>query len=369
MTFLEVQTVKCLKSLNELCAYNKNLILQLVNSQLFRRPSNMLDTRDEAAGVFNINIQSCQHTLGNCSKISMNEDGVEELELLGEEVFDEIQMDFVINDTSITSLTVRFFSHEELPCGIEELAHTKVIQKIDVRFKNENAIVERLTRKYSRGYNDEELIIASRLRPVNESVVDGDKVLDYFRNDTDPEKDFHMKIPEVRKGRCVLNDVAYDSIRFNEHSKTVCAVELARDVKLNETCQLFQRQIVYFLFNTMNLTSNYTQDNFASDVYISQFWSPSNDLLSWKRVVVQNPPTWNPEQRETEHFVICSNIATFINYSFYSSRITNARKYENLIEKVLVKFGYTEELQIPLDAENRTTKADIIIQVQHFILP
>ena len=329
----------------------------------------MLETQ-EASDVFSINVQSCQHTSGNCTKILMSEDGAEELELLGEDVFDEIQMEFVINDTSITSLTVKFFSHEDLVCGIEELGHTNVIQTIDVRFINVNGYREKLTRKYSRGYNDEELILASRLRPLNESAVDEGMALDYYRNDTCPETVFYMKIPDSRKGRCVLNSNIYDSIRFNEHSITMCTVELARDEKLNETCQQFQRQIVYFLFNTMNLTSNYTQDNFASDVFVSQFWSPRNNLIAWKRVVVQNVPAWNPEQHETDKFLICSSLPTFIRYSFFSSRVRSsaAKKYENVIEKVVVKFEYAVEMKFPIDSENHTATADIEIQVQFFNL-
>lgn len=371
VTFLRPKFVKCLISLTEICTYNKNLILQLVNSQLFHRPSKMVETR-EASGMITINIQSCQHTSGNCTKILMNEDGgdgAEELELMGEDVFDEIQMEFVVNDTSITSLSVKLFSHENLPCGIEELGQTKVIQKIDVRFIDEKANRRKLTRKNSRGYNDEEIILASRLRPLNESAVEGEMVLDYYRN-TSLEKDFHMQVPEVHKGRCVMNSDTFDLIRFNEHSKTICTVELARDEKLNETCQQFQRQIVYFLFNTMNLTSNYTQDNFASDVFVSQFWSPRIDLLSWKRVVTKNVPSWNPEQRETEKFLICSNIATFIKYSFYSSQVrsTAAKKYENVIERLVVEFGYADEMKFPLEGENFTATADIEIQVQFFNL-
>lgn len=367
LKFLNSKTVKCLKQLNDLCSYNNKLMLQLVNSQLFHRPSKMTETR-EAADVFSINIQSCKHTFGNCTEITMNEDGVEETELLGDEVFDEIRMEFFINATRMLSANVTFFSHEELACGVDEIGPSKVIQTISVKFTDVGETREKRIRKRPRGYGDEELILASRLRPVNLTATNGETVLDYFRNDTKPEVDFYMKIPEVRRGKCVLNSDDHDLIRFNEHSQTSCTVDLMKDEKLNETaCQQFQRQIVFFLFNTMNLTSNYTQDNFA-DVFVSQYWSPRYDVASWQLVDVQNVPAWSPEMRETEKYFVCSNIATFIKYSFYSSRVraSSTKKYQNVIESVAVEFGQVEEMKFLIDDENQTAKADIVIQVHFF---
>lgn len=368
LKFLNSKTVKCLKSVNELCAYNNNLMLQLVNSQLFHRPSKMTETR-EASDVVSINIQSCKHTFGNCTKISANEDGAEDSELLGDEVFDEIRMEFVINATIITSATVTFFSHDDLVCGVDEIGPSRIIQTVDVRFTDVSETREKRIRKKARGYDDEELILASRLRLVNLTATEGETVLDYFRNDTNPDVNFHMKIPAVRKGKCVLNDNLYDLVRFNEHSQTMCTVELVRDEKLNETtCQQFQHQIVHFLFNTMNLTSNYTQDNFAADVFVSQFWSPRYDVASWKRVDVQNVPAWSPEMRETEKSFVCSNLPTFIKYSFYSSRVrtSSTKRYQNVIESVAVEFGQVEETKFLIDDENQTAKVDVVIQVHFF---
>lgn len=321
----------------------------------------MTETR-EAADVFSINLRSCRHTFVNCTQIT-----AEETDLIGDEVFDEVRMEFVINDTSIASATVTFLSHDELLCGTDELGPTKIIQTVDVSFKNLNENRDRNVRKHSRGYKVDELILASRLRPVNESVTDGEMVLDYFRNETSADTDFHMKLPEVRDGMCVLDDGVHDLVRFNENSQTICSVELVRDEKLNETaCQQFQRQIVRHLFNTLNLTSNYTQDGFASDIYVSKFWSPSYDVASWARVDVHNIPAWSTEMRETEKAVICSGIATSATYSIFSSRVRSAgsRKYLNVIEGLKVEFGQVDEINFPLDSENQTAIVQLLIQVQ-----
>lgn len=368
--FLKAKTSRCLKSVNSICSYSNHLMRQLFNSQLFHRPSKMTETREASASyVFSINVRSCKHTFINCTQITLNEDGAAEAsELMGDELFDEIRMEFVINDTSISSLLVTFLTHEELVCGSDELGPTKLIQTVDIRYKNANENREKRIRKKSRGFNDEELILASRYRPINESAIESGFAFDYFNNDT-IDIDFHMKIPESRDGRCVLNDDLHDVIRFNENSLTFCKVELSRDEKLNETsCQQFQRQIIHFLFSTMNLTSNYTQDNYASDVYVSRFWSPRYDVASWTRVGVQNIPPWNHEMRETEKFLTCSNVATAITYSIFSSRVrpTQTRKYENVIEGVAIEFGLIDELKFPIDDENQTAKIEIQVQVQFF---
>ena len=366
LKFLVAKTSKCLQSVNSICSYNNNLIQQLFNSQLFERPSKMNEA-SEASGMFSINIRSCKHTFINCTQITMNEEGdVEASELMGDELFDEIQMEFLINDTSISSLLVTFLINDDLVCGIDELGPSKVIQTVDVRFKNVNENHERKIRKIQRGFLDEEMIVASRYQLVNQTNIEGDWAFDYFNNDS-TSLNFHMKIPDSHRGRCVLNENVHDVIRFNENSLTFCTVELVRDEKLNETsCQQFQRQIVHFLFSTMNLTTNYTQHNYAADVYVSKFWSPRYDVSSWIRVDVQNIPPWSPDTRETEKLLTCLNVATSISYSFYSTRArsTNTRKYENVIEGVVVEFGQVEELKVPIDDGNQTTKVEIQVQVQ-----
>lgn len=369
--FLNSKTVKCVKSLNDLCATNNELMQQLIRSLAFRRPSKMTDTH-EAADVFNISVQACKHSFVNCTSLSLNEDGVEETELWGDEVFDEIRMEFFINDTTISSATVRFLSHDtlgELVCSVEEFGPTKVIQVIDIRFTNANEKREKRVRKHSRGYIDEDLIVNSRLRSLNESAINGKSVLDYFRDDTDPDISFNMKLPKSRQGKCVIDDEYHDPIRFNEHSQTLCSIDLVREERLNETsCQQFQQQIVRFLFSTMNLTSNNTQDNFASDIYVSQFWSPRYEINSWKQVEVLNPPVWSPESQETEKQVTCSNIPTSIKYSFRSSRVrmSSTRKYENRIEGLTVEFSQNDELKFQIDNENQTASVKISIQVEFF---
>lgn len=183
--FLNTKSIKCLRSINELCSYNNQLMMQLFNSQLFHRPPKMMAISNETFGVV---VESCKHSSDNCTQASYVNDGdAEVIELLGDEVYENIQIEFVINGTEIISALAKFTCRNNLVCGNgEDLDPTKLIQNIEVRFRNFNETkkgVER-TRDYSRGYNNGDAIFVSRLRPLNESAPSSDLAFDFFRNDT-----------------------------------------------------------------------------------------------------------------------------------------------------------------------------------------
>ena len=75
--FLNSKSIKCLRTISELCSYNNGLMSQLINSQLFRRPSKSYaasSTNEEASvETFNVVVESCKHSLDsfNCSQISV----------------------------------------------------------------------------------------------------------------------------------------------------------------------------------------------------------------------------------------------------------------------------------------------------------
>lgn len=340
--------------------------MKLLSSQLFQRPSQVTERR-EAADGFSIQIQSCKHSLVNCTQIKMTEDGVGDTELFGDEVFDEIRLEFLINDTRLVSVSASFLTHDELTCGIDELGPSKVIQTIDVHFKNINESKDRRIRRKPRGYKDEELILMSRLLPVNASVPDGDTIFEYFRsNDTD-DYGFRMKIPENRDGKCVLSDDVHDLVRLNENSQTICKVELVRNETSNETlCQQMQKQVSNYLFNMMNLTFNGTQVSYASNLFVSRYWSPRYDPSGWSSLFMRNVPSASPEMKEKDSSCTCTNFFRKAKYSFFTTKVrpTKARTYENIIESLSIDFGPNGEVQFPNENENQTISIDILVQVQ-----
>lgn len=190
--FLNTKSIKCLRSINELCSYNNQLMLQLFNSQLFHRPPKMMALAAASNETFGVVVESCKHSSDNCTQVSYVNDGVsgdaEVIELLGDEVYENIQIEFVINGTKIVSASAKFTCRNNLVCGNgDDLDPTKLIQNIEVRFRNFNEAkkgVERI-RDSSRGYNDGDVIFASRLRPLNESAPSSEFAFDFFRNDTE----------------------------------------------------------------------------------------------------------------------------------------------------------------------------------------
>jgi uncharacterized protein YqiB (DUF1249 family) len=369
--FLKSKSIKCLRSINELCAYNNALMLQLLNAQ--HRPRKMTASQEAAAQEFAIVIESCKHTHDNCTQISYVNDGsisAEVLESLGDDVYEDIHFSFVINDTKIVSATVKFGCNNELTCSADDLEPSpKITQAIRIDFVNANENrAERRVRMKSRGYNNDEMMVASRRRPLNETATASEMVFDYFRNDS--LGNFHMRLPQSRRGKCTLNedDVdQFDAIRFNENSQTSCRVELTRDASVNATvCQQAQQQLIHFLFNTLNLTSNYSRDSYSSDVFVSKVWTPQFDYDAWTRVSVHNVPHWSPEMHESEKMLTCGHIITSANYKFHYSTIktSGTSKYEHFIELALVEFGHVDELQMPSDDDNGTTSVEIQINVQ-----
>lgn len=190
--FLNEKSIKCLRSINELCSYNNQLMLQLFNSQLFHRPPKMTASA-VSNETFGVVVESCKHSSDNCTQVSYVNDGssndgdAEVIEFLGDEVYENIQIEFVINGTKIVSALAKFTCRNNLVCGNgDDLDPTKLIQNIEVRFRNFNDAkkgVERI-RDSSRGYNDGDAIFASRLRPLNESASTSELAFDLFRNDT-----------------------------------------------------------------------------------------------------------------------------------------------------------------------------------------
>lgn len=185
--FLNTRSIKCLRSINELCSYNNQLMAQLLNSQIFHRPPKM--TASASNETFGVVVESCKHSFDNCTQVSyVGSDDVEASELLlGDEVYENIQIEFVVNGTKIVSALAKFTCSNNFVCGnVDDLDPMKLIQNIEVRFRNFNETkkgVERI-RDSSRGYNYGDFIFATRLRPLNESAPSSDLTFDFFRNDT-----------------------------------------------------------------------------------------------------------------------------------------------------------------------------------------
>lgn len=381
--FLNTKSIKCSRSINELCSYNNQLMLQLLNSQMFQRPPNDSMTDQEASvsteAAFRIIVESCKHSSDNCTQITYDNDGssirsskaaddVEVLEFLGDEVYENIQIEFVVNKTQIISALAKFTCSNNLACGNnDDLDPTKLIQNIEVRFRNFNDAEkgEKRIRDKQRGFHDGDTIFSSRLQSLNESAPSSQPLIfDYFRNNTPTSVDFYnLKLPERgSNGKCLL----HDTIRFNENSLTKCTVELTKDENSNFTvCQQFQHQLIHFLFSKLNLTSNYSLDGYLSDVYISKFWEPSKDVNSWARVNLIEMPPYIPKMQESEKIIVCSNMVTSANYKFlFSSHKTSSgtNRYQNIIESLHVEFEQIDELHFPIN-ENQT-QVDIQINVQ-----
>ncbi|CRK91239.1 CLUMA_CG004921, isoform A [Clunio marinus] len=360
--FLIEKKTQCLRSLSDMCAYNKYLLKRLMNFNVFHRPWKANEVKSTTE-LFKFSIMSCTETFNNCTSLTFNDDDDDEeenFELISSVGFD-IQILFDTNGTNISSMTAMLLTHDEMVCGgMEEMTSTKFIQKFEVKFlRNKNQTRDKTYNEGKIGYSTNDLIIATMLRPLNISSPDGESILEYFHNETSEDKDFHLKIPESVDGKCVLNDQINDKLHFNENSLTNCRIEMTYYEKYNKTlCQQVQEQALHHLFDHMNLTANYSENH---KYFASRFRLPRLDIDSWTEIDIQNLPNLNPELKEEENSVSCESIATSIKYSFYSSRKRTGgkRKYENVLDNLEIKFG-TTCLKFDLKSENVTSEMTLL---------
>lgn len=347
--FLRSTSVKCLKTLNDLCSFNSDFLGRLFNSQLLYRPS-QIDKKEVAHG-FSIKVQACKQSFIDCTPF--------DAEVEGMEAFDELQLEFLVNDTSLVSGTASLIMNDEVSCNSDDLEpHAKVVQTFTVKFQNINEKHEKRVRTRSRGYKDEELIYISRKFLKNESIPNGDTFLEYFcENNTDTE-DFSLKIPKSVDGKCALTKDDFDQVRFNENSLTFCKVLVDKNDTLNETfCQQVQLQLSNYFFNLLNLTFNGTSVSYASNVFVSKYYQPNYE--AWVKLNILGIPPVSPELQTTgANKQFCSNIFREVKFTFYTTR-------EFVIERLNVEFG-TADFLLPMDSENQTISADISIKCQFF---
>lgn len=346
--FLRSTRVKCLKTLSNFCSFNSELIAKLVNSQVLPSPSQI--EKKEMMHGFSLKVQSCKQSFFNCTPF--------EAEVEATDAFDEIHLEFLVNDTSLVSGTASLVVNEDLSCLSDDLEpHAKVVQIFEVKFRNINEKREKRVRTHSRGYKDSELIYISRQFLRNESIPNGEKYLEYFHeNETDIE-DFSLKIPKSLNGKCVLTKDDYDLIRFNENSLTFCKVLLEKNDTMNETlCKQIQLHLSNYFFNLMNLTFNGSSVSFANNILVSKYYPPNYD--AWVKLDIFGVPSTSTELQTNANKQFCTNIFREIKFSFYSNR-------ENVIQRLSVEFG-TADFLLAMDNENQTLSADISMKSQFF---
>lgn len=361
--FLETKSIKCLRTINEACVISKKIIQQFVENKVLEFPQKLSDSTKDDMKFVNVSIELCRSTNENCTKIDKNNE--ESLIAYEETCIDDININFYTNSSKLANITIMLSSsNEEIACDSED-GSRKIIQTIKINFEEFNKTKTKFIKRKQRGYNDDDTLLISRYRLINESDPNSGKVYDLYRNgSTITEDDLRMKIPNSRNGKCSL----IDEIRFNENSLIKCAVELNTDLIVNQSiCQHYQFQVINFLLPSMNVTANYSNENYNSDIFVSQKWFPFEDKKYWTKLNIKNIPLWEPEQHgnDTKN-ITCMKFPNKINYKIYSSKIfsKNGKKFENVIKNFHVEFGTLNEIYF--NNENSTSKVNIEMKIQFF---
>lgn len=363
--FLKEKSVKCLKSVSDVLKDNSEFLKKLRGGRILKKPLKTLTSATDD-DFLNVTVQICKYTLQNCTGFNLLENVTEEDEGY-DECFQTTLIRFHYNHTSLYSLEVSFISYDVFVMNTDVLeeSNTKIIQRTSVEFVNFNQNLDHNFRKNQRGYNDEETLLATKLILLNETLKDQPRVLEYFQKNLTISNynDFSLKIPNSKAGKCVLSKTNFDQIRFNENSLTTCRVEFGGNSGSNATefCRDYQREIIRYLFNHLNLTSNYTAETFQEHVMVSRYWNPRNDTLQWTKVNLRNLPGSKVEVETMKDQIYCKNLLSTIKYSIFSSKLRRPMKFENLIDRIDVEFGGFSNRKVKINELNRM-KIQIYVQ-------
>jgi hypothetical protein len=354
--------VKCLKSIADVFKENSEFLGKLKRGKIFKKPLKTLSNAMDS-DFLNITINICKYSTENCTSFNFNENSTEDEEIYAyDECFQDLLINFQYNLTSLYSTTISFISHDNfLPSN--DLEDTqKIIQKVEVKFENFVQEISHNLRKKLRGYKDLEPLLATRLVLLNETRKDQPRVLEYFQKNLTVSdlKNFTLEIPNSRAGRCVLGGSG-DTVKFNENSLTMCRVFYDGGGEKNATnfCRGFQKEIIHYLFPSLNITDNYTSDNFQEHVVVSKHWNPRNDTKFWTKINLRNLPGSKVEVITSDDQTTCKKLLSSIKYSIYSKK----QKLENQIERVDAEFSGFSDTKVQIAQENQMK---IKIYVQFF---
>lgn len=356
LKFLQPKTIKCLRLVKEACSYAKTFLMQFFESDILQTP------RKASSDIKTVNtsFEHCELFHENCTK--MNGNFSEISTILDTICIDNITVKFTTNSSTIMNVSIIASSSGEksVPCDPED-SSLKIIQTIEITFEEVNSTITKFIKRKPRGYEDGDMLLITHLNLINESDPNSEKVFDLFRNDSlITEDDLRLKIPQSRNGKCALTD----EVRFNENSLIRCNVELDSNPQVNQSiCQHYQLQIMDFLFHSINLTSNYTKENFVSNIYVAKSWLPVNNLARWTRVDLKGIPSWTPDERidAKNVSIACINMPTKVSYSVKSSKqfSADAKKYDNVIEQITVEIETNGEIDLKPSDDTKIVKIEV----------
>lgn len=361
LKFAEPKTIKCLRLVKEACTYAKNFLLQFFDSKVLQSPK--LASGD--VKLINTTFEHCQSFHENCSKISGNFSEISSI--LDLSCIDNITVKFITNSSNILNVSIIASSSGEksVTCDPED-SSLKIIQTIEIVFEEINSTVTKFIKRKPRGYEDGDILLITHRRPVNDSDPQSEKVFDLFRyGSMITEDDLKLKIPQSKNAKCDLTD----EIHFNENSLIRCKIELDSQPKVNQSiCQHYQIQIMDFLFHSINLTANYTRENFVSNIFVSKSWLPVRDFVTWTRVDIKGLPPWEPEERfdAKNTSIACVSLPNKVSYSILSSKMfsVDAKKYEHLVERITVEIESNGEIELKAEDKESDAERNLRIEVR-----
>ncbi|XP_063703597.1 tectonic, partial [Culicoides brevitarsis] len=221
------------------------------------------------------------------------------------------------------------------------------------------------------------LLTSKKVTFSNYTQENKEFVLDFFvfNNRSAP---YHanrtLKLPQTRRGRCLLDSAHQDFINFGENRFIKCNFPLKLDPKsinseanFTEICQNYQFQIFSMLLNS----HDFEKDNFTSNIFVSQLGHPKNSTDDWILLKFLNAPNGEQEsvtgnwRQDTKNSFTCTNMVINVKYEFFYAQLRIAGvDFQNVVKEATLNFGPRLDLHFRVN----DVSVPVFVQTQFYDL-
>lgn len=162
-------------------------------------------------------------------------------------------------------------------------------------------------------------IISSKITQIK--IVNTTEVMetfDFFVSETSYALKNVLYFPKNIGGICILSNITYNTIKFNENIRASCKVlhkiNIVSDVTINatNTCIDIQNQI-------FEIISHKSENN--SIAYVSILGNPSNGFKDWIEIVIDKTAHVIAGSLEHNDTLVCNNLVTSFLYNFVYANV------------------------------------------------
>lgn len=358
---LQNQQTFCQMKTEKFFDYNIKFYERIFNSRILKTPST--DIREgKHLNYFYLTTYICNGSLGYCERIVYNETLEAEVPALPELVHCETMLiQFHHNFTHLQNGDIFFICNSD-----NNLEKEFMTLEIEVLFSISQANHHNNSYDISGnyGYKTGKPLITTALISINATDL---FYLEFFNRTSSHNGTHLLKIPKIQNNICKLNEIDYDTVKFNEnyflkcnvlYDKTENITSLATN-NLTSVCWTIQKHLMNYLLNHDKSNEN--------KLYLSKYGNPKNTTNSWTLIQIvddlkyEDIIGYNSTNRNS---FVCQKMIINLRYNFYFAKLVDEKRHQekhNIIENAEVTFGTRVDLEFDY---NDKIKIPIFLQIQ-----